>query len=362
MELFSDLVYVVAVTELAGLLTEEVTAARVLAYVGLFVPVWWAWAGQTFYANRFDTDDTSHRLLAAVQIVAVAGLAASVHAVADRSAPFVLSYIGVRLLLIGAYVRAGRHVPEARPLCLRYAIGFSLEVALWAGSLLMPTPARFVVWAVAVAVGIGTPLTSRHYHAVLPPQPEHLPERFGLFVVIVLGESIASVVHGLVGRGLAAIPLIGAGAGVLLAASLWWLYFENIEESVVLQTRVAGQVWVYTHLPLVIAIAAVGVGVRHSILSPTFGPAERWLLGGSVAATLGLLPVLHACSRQRNRKLPRLAGVALALLATASAAAWPALALLVALAVICIAQVAVEIVIGGVDRPHEQATESRRRG
>lgn len=352
MELFSDLVYVVAVAELARLLEIEVTTGRVLAYVGLFVPVWWAWAGQTFYSNRFDTDDTSHRLLSTVQIIVVAVLAASVHeAAAGRSVPFTLSYVTVRLLLIGAYVRAGWHIPEARPLCRRYAAGFSFEVALWLTSLAVPAPARFSVWAAALVVGIGTPLTSRRHHAALPPQHEHLPERFGLFVVIVLGESIASVVIGLVKQDPGLVALVVAGIGVLVAATLWWLYFENLEESVVRRTRVAGQVWIYSHLPLVVAIAAVGVSIEHAILQPVLRPAERWLLGGSVATTFGVLAVLHACSNRRHRAVPRLTGAALVLLVTASGASWPVLALLAVLGVICVAQVVIEVWVDRADQP-----------
>ena len=123
LELLYDLVFVVAVAELANVLEPGVTTASLLTFVGLFVPVWWAWAGYVFYANRFDTDDISHRLLVIPQILAVATMAASVGDLGERSTLFALSYVAVRILLLIAYVRVGRHVAQARPLAVRYAIG-----------------------------------------------------------------------------------------------------------------------------------------------------------------------------------------------------------------------------------------------
>ena len=88
LELLYDLVFVVAVAELADVLAGGADLGGILTYAGLFVPVWWSWAGYVFYANRFDTDDVSHRLLALPQILAVATMAASVSDIEQRSARF----------------------------------------------------------------------------------------------------------------------------------------------------------------------------------------------------------------------------------------------------------------------------------
>jgi len=340
LELFYDLVFIVAIAQLAHLLDHGLSGWRVLGYLGLFAPVWWAWTGQTFYANRFDTDDIGHRLLVALQLLAVGGMAASVADIGERSGGFALSYIAVRSLLIVEYLRARRHVPEARELVNRYLAGFSISVLLWLTSLAVPAPGRYAVWALAMIIDLGTPLTARHYQATLPPQPQHLPERFGLFVVIALGESVAGIVTGLDRQRLAGAALATAGAGVVVAISLWWLYFDNIDESVVSRTRFAGHVWMYSHLILLHAITAVGVAVEYAIAHDPLATSERWLLGLAVTGALLVLALLRTCSNRRYQELPRLAIVAAVLATTGLAGAWPSSILLIAVAALCAAQIA----------------------
>ncbi|GAA4077135.1 low temperature requirement protein A [Nonomuraea soli] len=280
LELFYDLAFVVAVAELAGTLADH----QVGVFAGLFVPVWWAWAGYVFYANRFDTDDLSSRLIGLAQIPAIALMAASLSDPAGRSTLFALAYVAARVLLIAAYLRVARHIPQARPLALRYVAGFSVAAALWLVSPLVPEPVRYPLWAVAVLIDLATPFLARRYQAAIPPQHEHLPERFGLFVVIVLGEVVAAIVLGLKQQP-EDFP-IGL-AGIAVAAAFWWAYFSRLNEEVVGRTRLAGQVWVYAHLPLSLALVAFGVGVEQLIVHP--GAWATGLTGVSAAGAAALL-------------------------------------------------------------------------
>lgn len=314
LELLYDLVFVVAVAELADVLAGGADLVRVLTFVGLFVPVWWAWAGYVFYANRFDTDDVSHRLLALPQILAVATMAASVGDIAERSTLFALSYVAARLLLIVAYVRAGRHVTEARPLTSRYATGFSVAVVIWLASLAVDPPLRYWFWAVALVIDLATPLLARRHQGKLPPQSEHLPERFGLFVVIVLGEVVAAVVAGLKGHAVTATTLLIALAGVAIAMTFWWLYFGHTDESVVLRTRMAGQVWVYSHLPLSLGLVAFGIGIEHALTHPS---GASWSVGVPAALVFAVLGLQHLCSADRRAAAVRLPAAALTLATSA---------------------------------------------
>ncbi|MDP4502779.1 low temperature requirement protein A [Nonomuraea turcica] len=319
LELLYDLVFVVAVAELAAVLAED---DNVGAFVGLFVPIWWAWAGYVFYANRFDTDDVSHRLLALPQILAVATMAASVGDIEHRSGLFAIAYAAARVLLIVAYARAGRHVPEARPLTMRYAAGFAGAAVIWLASLAVEPPTRYWFWAVAIVVDLATPLLARRYQGKLPPQTEHLPERFGLFVVIVLGEVVAAVVVGLKGHDVTPGTLLIALAGVAVAMGFWWLYFGHLDESVVLRTRLAGQVWVYSHLPLSLGLVAFGIGIEHAIAHPS---STSWAIGLPAALVFAVLGVQHLCSLDRRAAVIRLATAALTLATSAlpTAAALP---------------------------------------
>lgn len=126
LELFYDLVFVVAVSQLAHKLSQDVTLTGFLSFAALFVPVWWAWIGTTFYANRFDTDDIERRVLMGLQMLAIAALAVNVHHGLDQSSiGFALAYAASRLLLVLEYLWAGWHLPQVRRLTNRYALGFS---------------------------------------------------------------------------------------------------------------------------------------------------------------------------------------------------------------------------------------------
>ena len=123
LELFYNLVFVVAIAQLAHKLNEDVSLSGFFGFVVLFIPVWWSWVGAAFYSNRFDTDDLGHRLLTAVQMLAVAALAVNVHhGLGESSAGFALSYAAVRAVLVIEYLRAGKHVVTARSLTNRTTV------------------------------------------------------------------------------------------------------------------------------------------------------------------------------------------------------------------------------------------------
>src|SRR4051812_49711496 len=153
LELFFDLVFVAAVGQLANSLAAEPTAARFFEFLGLFVPVWWAWMGFTFYANRFDTDDLPYRLLMLLAMFGVAVLATTIPSVfRGATEGFVLAYVAVRIVLVTLYARASRHVPEARALARSFLGAFSFALLIWLASLLLATPWTYALWGVALAI------------------------------------------------------------------------------------------------------------------------------------------------------------------------------------------------------------------
>jgi low temperature requirement protein LtrA len=299
LELFYDLVFVVAVSQVAHNLSADLSLPGFLGFVALFLPIWWAWIGATFYANRFDMDDVGHRLLTAVQILAVAAMAINIHyGLGETSAGFALSYVAVRVVLVFQYLRAAQHVSSARELAMHHAVGFAIAALLWLISAFVPMPLRFVLWAAGLTVDFATPLMGVQHQARLLPDFEHLPERFGLFVIIVLGEAIVGVVEGVSGQKWDAASVIAAILGFSIAFSLWWIYFENVGGSALRATRTISvlQVWLYGHLPLVIGMAGTGVAVERIISSNPMLPlpsAERWLLCGCVTLCFLSLAILH---------------------------------------------------------------------
>ncbi len=303
LELFYDLVFVVAVSQLAHKLSDDVSLGGFLGYAALFVPVWWAWIGTTFYANRFDSDDLVRRILMGLQMLAIAALAVNVHhGLSSSSIGFGLAYVASRLLLVAEYLWAGWHIPVARGLTQRYALGFSLGAVVWGISLFVPLPWRLWLWAIGLAIDFATPMTVASMVKQFPPHPEHLPERFGLFTIIVLGEAILAVVNGVSKVEWNLPTTLTAIGGFVTAFSLWWIYFDNVSGSALETSRSTGrlkvlQLWLYIHLPLVIGLAATGVGVEHLIKLAGVGSVlptnERWLICGSVAMCYGAMAVLH---------------------------------------------------------------------
>ncbi|MBL8162955.1 MAG: low temperature requirement protein A [Anaerolineae bacterium] len=295
LELFFDLVYVAAVIELGYILTDDVTPSGILNFIALFIPIWWSWVGTTFYANRFDSDDVLHRLLVFIQIFAISSLAINVYkGLTDTFVGFALSYAVVRLILVLMYYRVYRSLPRARPLVRRYMTGFGIAAGLWVLAAFLPHPVRLFVALLSIAIDFYTPLSprSQELQRSLPPSPHHLPERFGLFTIIVLGELFLKVVRELAGQ---ISPLSSWLTGICLfivAISLWWLYFENIPESKIRWAGRSALVWLYTHLPLHIALTAFGVGFAKLVLvaeGELVKDAYRLLLFGAVA--VGLLSI-----------------------------------------------------------------------
>jgi Bacterial low temperature requirement A protein (LtrA) len=227
LELFFDLAYVLVVLELAKVFYEDLTWHGAAVMAGLFVTIWLSWVSFTLYANRFDTDDVVFRIAKLVATGSIAGCAASASDAAGKLAvPFAACYLGSLLVLLALYLRAWRHVQEARPTVGVYLLTVGLSAALWAVSLIVPSPARYLLWAIAVLVSAAGPVLATLRSDRHPLQIEHLPERFALLVILVLGEAVGSAARGVHDASWAPVSI---GVGVLafgVAAGMWWIYFD----------------------------------------------------------------------------------------------------------------------------------------
>jgi low temperature requirement protein LtrA len=350
LELFFDLVFVVAVAELGQNLTHDPTLHGFLLYVGLFIPVIWAWAGFTFYANRFDTDDLAYRLLILLAMFAVAVLATNTpNAIEEGGKAFAVSYVFVRLVLLALYARAIRYVPRARPLAVLYFRVFSFGTILWLVSIAVPPPGRYWLWALALLVELAIPFFAWGRLPGGAVDPRHLPERFGLFTIIVLGESVLSVVLGVADTTWAVDSGLAAAGGFLAAAALWWIYFDFLDESVVRRGRIEGLVFTYAHFPVLIGIATVGVGVKLEILAAAGDRRYQdtgWILCAGVAICMVGLAAIHLATPPMLFDADvamRLGTAIFALVLLAFSFSLSPLALVWALAGLLVAQVVVEL-------------------
>jgi low temperature requirement protein LtrA len=212
-------------------------------------------------------------------------------------------------VLVAQYLRA-RRITRARALTTRYAASCGVAAALWLGSALVPTPLRFWLWGLALSIDVVTPLITTKQIVDVPHDAAHLPERYGLFTIILMGESMVAVMTGMEHQEYwsvraAASAMLGMG----LIVGIWWCYYEGVDaagEQMVRSRRDAMrfQAWSYGHLPLYLGIAVTGVGLEHVIAKATIEPlhsGEVAILSGALAAVMMALLLLAATRRAQRQ-------------------------------------------------------------
>lgn len=309
LELFFDLIFVAAVAQVAEPLRHDYTAAGLVRFAPLFLLIWWAWIGHSVFSTRFDTDDVIQRVLTLVQMFVVAAMAANAKDALDSrsSAGFAAAYAAVRFVLVAQYLRA-RHVPGARALTTRYVAGHGAAAILWLASALVPAPARFWIWGLAFAIDLGTPWMAVRHSVSVPPDAAHLPERFGLFTLILLGESVVAVMQGMESQDdWTAAAAASAFLGMAILFTLWWWYFDGAlaaAEQPVRSRRDALRfhLWSYAHFPLYLGIVVAGVGLQRIVTAAARQPlplAESLVLASAVTGVMVSMTVISATSAGR---------------------------------------------------------------
>lgn len=320
LELFFDLAFVLAIAQVGARLLGDPTWGQVGACVGLVTLIWWAWASTAIYANRFDTDDLVYRVLKLGGMLAVIVLAASAGGVGGGEGRwFAVAYGVLNLLLAAQYLRAWRSVPAARSTIVPYLVGHGLGGAVFVVSAALPEGARWALWVLGLAVELAAPLLASR-GGESPLHLEHLPERFGLFIILVLGESIASAVKGLEHQHFAGGAFGSTVLAFAVAAGLWWVYFDQIAATAKRGLLEAGEVsrtevhdvYLFAHLPIVLALVAVAVGLEQLIDADVLATAPasaRWLLAGGTGTFLLSAGVLQGVLLgRRTAAFPALAG------------------------------------------------------
>lgn len=315
LELLFDLCFVVAVAFLAAELHHGVAEAHgweaIGVYALLFVPVWWAWMSYTWYATAFSHDDGVTRMLTFAQMGGILAVAAAIPSAAEgHLVPFATAYALMRLPLILQWVRSGIVDPGHRGFAFTYAAGSIIAQVLWLAGALVGAVAGLVIFVIALGVELATPIAAvgrtpdRVFH------PRHIAERYGLFTIIVLGETILAVSTGLsevIEDGLLeADVLLAVFAALLLAAAVWWIYFATLSTDALERNRAAAFGWGYGHYVIFAAVAAMGAGIRAE-LDVVSGhghpaiPSGAAVVAGAAALTLGALAALARVADPASR-------------------------------------------------------------
>ena len=317
LELFFDLCFVVAVAQAAAQLHHALASGHVshglVGYAMVFFAIWWAWMNFTWFASAYDTDDVLYRLATLVQIAGVLVLAAGVPRAFDGG-DFVIVTIGylvMRVALTAQWLRAARDDRQRRSPTLRYAFGIAACQVGWLARLALPDPWGTVGFVVLVLLELSLPVWAER-PAALHWHPGHIAERYGLFTLIVLGESVAAATTAVQsaldsGQAIADLLKLAAG-GLLIVFSMWWLYFEQHADERLSTTNLDSFVWGYGHYAIFASAAGVGAGLQVAV-DHAAGHTElgTWGAGATVAVPLALylLSVWLLHVRAEPRPSPR---------------------------------------------------------
>jgi low temperature requirement protein LtrA len=317
LELFFDLVFVFALTQVIGFLSDHLTWLGMLQAAALLTALWAPWAVYSWLTNAVPAEEVlSARLVIFCTMAAmfVASLAVP-DAFGENGVLFGLAYFVVFLLQVLLFALATGREPEQRRAILRLAPG------IWGGGALLIVAgfldgfAQGVLWAVALAIAYGVVVVRGV--AGFTIHPGHFAERHGLVVIIALGESIVAVGAGASGVALGPAVLVAVVLGIALAAALWWAYFDLAMLSAQRRlsaargeerARLARDSYSYLHLPMVAGIIFAALGIEQT-LAHTGDPLETIpavaLCGGVALYLLG-----HNAFRLRDEgsvSVPRLA-------------------------------------------------------
>ncbi len=303
-----DLVACAANSEVLCHAAPSVSLASFGLFALHFVPLWIAWTGFTFYANRYDVDDFLHRVLVLTNMFALGTMAIGSHqAMVGHHEVYALA-TGTALGIVAMlYFRSWRQEPESADYSRFWAIVWTIAASLFFLSALLPVAWAWVTWAIAVASVLFSPVSpsARALAERYPLDMEHLSERYGLLTIIVLGESFVKVLTYLTGKG--DISYLPQGFfNLLLTCSLWWMYFDDVAGTELKKTRGSFSIWLYSHLPLTLAITGVGVAVKKAIkfdLHEVAYEPYRWLLAGTLALTFLSVAVIDSVTKRKNNQL-----------------------------------------------------------
>jgi low temperature requirement protein LtrA len=297
LELFFDLVYVFAVTQLSQLLLQHPTWHGAAQTGLLLLAVWWAWIYTAWFTNWFDPETRAVRLpIVTIMLASLILSATLTEAFADRGLYVAAAYVAMQVGRSVWAVLALGGDPRLRRNFQRILAWLSAAGVLWLAGGFVEGPAREALWLAALAIeyaspalGFRTPGLGRSTTADWDISGAHLAERCQLFVIIALGESIL-----VTGATFAEMRITGAGVAAFVAAftgsvALWWVYFDRTAEEGVARTATAGDqgrlgrsAYTYFHLPIVAGIIVAAVGDELTIAHPT-GHSD----GAVVATVLG---------------------------------------------------------------------------
>ncbi len=294
LELFFDLVFVVAIASAAAELHHGLSAGHfdsVVGFVLVFFAIWWAWLNYAWFASAYDCDDVLYRLLTFAIMAGSLLLAAGVPDLFKdgQSGAVVLGYAVMRLAMVALWLRVAKGDPAHRRTAMTYAVGITVVQLLWIARLGVHGDGLLLTtFGLLVLAELSVPWLAEQRGGPTPFHPHHIAERYGLFTIIVLGEVILASVQAI--QGVLVAPAAGSNAGhsvvgaeggaatgltpalaalalgaLLIVFSLWWLYFKRDHVDLIGHGRTMTWVFAYSHIAIFASVAAVGAALAAAV-------------------------------------------------------------------------------------------------
>jgi len=366
LELFFDLVFVFALTQVTALMADQPSAVGVVRGMLILSVLWWCWVGYAWLGNVVRADEGVIRLAMFGAMAAMFVIALTIPESFDDlpgglpgPVVFAVGYFVVRVAHLLLFLAVSRDDPQLRRQVLRFAPSVVLGTSFLLIASQLDGPAQTALWATAlVADYVGTMLAGASGWRV--NSAGHFAERHGLIIIVALGESIVSI-----GIGVAELPIswpivVASALGLALSAGLWWAYFDvaalDSEHALAAadgerRARLARDGYSYLHLPMIAGIILLSLGLKkvlgyvggddgHSWVDPLYGVPLAALYGG-----VALFLLAHIGFRLRTTGVlewPRLVAVVLLLVAIPAVAALPSLVTLAVLTALVAALVCFE--------------------
>ena len=273
LELFFDLVFVFAITQVTIMLADDPTWGGVLRGMLIIAALWWAWSVYAWLTSAMDVDDGGVRLAMLASMAAMFGVALAVPgAFGDDAVLFGVAYLLVRLLHLLLSATVSRDDPDRLGALLRFAPTAILGASLLVVAGFLEGRERIAIWLLALVIDYLGPVVigvGRGWRVA----PEHFAERHGLIILIALGESIIAIGLG-AGFALDTGVIVASALGIVVVSALWWLYFDvaailargRLMQAVGLELhRLALHAYSYLHLPIVAGIVLFALGLKTTV-------------------------------------------------------------------------------------------------
>jgi low temperature requirement protein LtrA len=307
LELFFDLVFVLALTQCTALMADEPTWTGLAKGLAVLAVLWWSWVGYAWLTSVVDPEEGFVRL---AMFAAMAGLLVVALCVPDafggEALLFAIAYGVVRSMQVVLLEIAARDDPALRHSTNGLVVSTAIGVGLLIGASFADGALQGALWAIAIVLDVGGPLVIDSSGWRL--MPEHFAERHGLILIIALGESIVAIGVGAEALDVDLAIAVAAVLGIAVAAAMWWLYFDVVAlvaarrlhnaEPGRERNEVARDSYSYLHFPMVAGIVLVALGMKK-----TLGDTAKELELVPAAAMLGgtsLYLLAHVAFRWRN--------------------------------------------------------------